>query len=56
MEETLFKNYDPVAWWIDRMFVMQFIHEQQDSQMNPAFYWHMLREADRTNFNAGALM
>lgn len=56
MEDETFKSYCPVMWWIDRMGNIEFIDDQTKEIMNPAFYRHMLREADRTNFNASALM
>lgn len=55
METTLFDNYCPVNWWIDRMGNMEFIHDQTGGIMNPAFYWHMIKESDKTGFNISAL-
>lgn len=50
-----FRNYNPVDWWLDRMGNMQFIEDQKDGIMQPAFYWEMIRIADKTGFSINTL-
>ncbi len=57
MEDQIFNQYDPFDFWVDRLGNMSFIEDQKDAgQLNPAFYFHMVRISDNTGFNVNSLM
>lgn len=56
MEADLFATYDPVDWWIDRLGNMEFIEDQKSGAiLQPAFWHHMIRIADKSHFNPNSL-
>lgn len=57
MEDQIFNQYDPFDFWVDRLGNMSFIEDQKDAgQLNPDFYFHMVRITSNSGFNVNSVL